>query len=271
MTWHRVFSLFLICLMGLAFVGYLVGIQDAVRLSGSGGEESGIQAYASQPRPQDPKLIPALAYADIPQAVMGPTALFRVEPKPLPRPVDYDLFGEVRPSETDKQVSSQLRSSRRAYNGAPPIIPHGVQDTNDAACYACHAQGMQIGGRRASAMSHAYLANCTQCHAPPAPPPFADVDNEVATNFVGLPAPLRGQRAFPGAPPSIPHSQWMRENCLACHGGPYGWPGMESTHPWRSNCTQCHAPSATLDQAIPVDQVPMLPPLEIVPEPFPTL
>jgi nitrate reductase (cytochrome), electron transfer subunit len=25
-------------------------------------------------------------------------------------------------------------------------------------------------------------------------------------------------------------------------------PGIRTTHPWRSQCTQCHAPDATLEQ-----------------------
>ncbi len=145
----------------------------------------------------------------------------------------------------------------------PPIIPHAIQNTNDAACYACHSNGVQMAGLKASVMSHGFLANCTQCHAAPPPPPFQDVDAEVATDFVGLPAPLAGHRAYPGAPPTIPHSRWMRDKCTACHGGPNGWAGMESTHPWRTNCTQCHAPSAVLDQAIAADPIPMLPPITL--------
>ncbi|HRC56557.1 MAG TPA: hypothetical protein PKU97_11575, partial [Kofleriaceae bacterium] len=71
---------------------------------------------------------------------------------------------------------------------------------------------------------------------------------EVADSaFVGLPAPGRGERAWPGAPPTIPHTTWMRERCDSCHGV-WGASGLRSTHPWRQSCTQCHAPAAALDQ-----------------------
>jgi cytochrome c-type protein NapB len=43
-------------------------------------------------------------------------------------------------------VSTQIRASRRAFNGAPPVIPHAVENTSDAACYACHGQGMGFAG-----------------------------------------------------------------------------------------------------------------------------
>jgi hypothetical protein len=54
-------------------------------------------------------------------------------------------------------------------------------------------------------------------------------------------------RAYDGAPPTIPHHTWMRENCTSCHGL-VTRPGTRTTHPWLTNCTQCHAPSAALDR-----------------------
>jgi len=184
-------------------------------------------------------------------------------PTAVPQSSGYDLFAKIVPSSEEKAASSKLRASRRAFNGAPPIIPHAVETTSDAACYACHSKGLRLGNLKASVMSHEFLANCTQCHAPPTPTPFQDVDASVDSSFVGLPAPEAGARAYPGAPPTIPHSRWMRSNCLACHGGPNGWAGMESTHPWRTNCTQCHAPSAKLDQAFSTESATMLPPLDV--------
>lgn len=280
MTWSRLTTIFLSAVIAVAVIGYFVGLADGVPapkglhshglLDEIGQHHGGVGhgnllGENSQPIvvPATDKVIPTIRYAEIPQTAMGPTAALQATLVELPiKP--YDLFAEIQPSAADKEASSTLRASRRAFNGAPPVIPHDIQNTNDAACYACHAGGTQIADLKASVMSHQFLDNCTQCHAPPPPAPFQDVDARVETTFVGLPAPKSGERAFPGAPPTIPHSQWMREKCTACHGGPNGWAGMESTHPWRSNCTQCHAPSAELDQAIPVDgAVPMLPPLEV--------
>ena len=266
---QRFSTMFLVCVICLAVVGYFVGLHHGIpnranhRSSGL-PSDSGISQSLNDTSRDNFKLLAAVTYAEIPRAVMGPTNEFRAAAKTLPKQAGYNLFAEIRPSEADKEVSSLQRTARRAYNGAPPIIPHSVHNTSDSACYMCHSNGMQMAGLKASVMSHHFLANCTQCHALPAPALFQSIDSEVATNFVGLPAPKTGLRACPGAPPTIPHSQWMRENCLACHGGPNGWAGMESTHPWRTNCTQCHAPSAVLDQAITVDSIPMLPPLEVV-------
>ncbi len=274
MIWQRVTTIFLVCVICLAVVGYFVGLNH-VGPNSLSEKSAGLPTDSSTPHGshivddngdalEHPKLIAAITYSEIPQAAMGPTDKFRAVAKSLPEQTSYDLFAEFKPSQADKEASGRIRASRRAYNGAPPIIPHAVQSTTDAACYACHSNGTQMAGLKASVMSHQFLANCTQCHASPPPTPFQNIDSEVATSFVGLPAPHEGRRAYPGAPPTIPHSQWMRENCLACHGGPNGWAGMESTHPWRTNCTQCHAPSAVLDQAIAADFIPMLPPLDVV-------
>lgn len=260
--------IFFVCVIALAVVGYLVGLSDGVPKPDGLDPSPLVAKFDEQQVAQDPKLIPAIAYAQVSATAMGPTKSWQSQPQRLPQP-EYDLYTKLEPSAEEKQASSKLRASRRAYNGAPPIIPHPVENTNDAACYACHSQGVKLAGLKASVMSHQFLGNCVQCHAPGAPPPFQDWDAAVASSFVGLPAPTEGKRAYSGAPPTIPHSQWMRENCNACHGGPYGWAGMESTHPWRTNCTQCHAPSATLDQMPEAEffrpeDVPMLPPLNVV-------
>ena len=82
--------------------------------------------------------------------------------------------------------------------------------------------------------------------------------------FDGVAAPTEGARAWLGAPPVVPHTTWMRNDCLACHG-PNGWPGMETTHPWRQNCLQCHAPSSALDlNPSTLTAVEFLPPPDVV-------
>ena len=259
----RITTIFLSVVIAVAVVGYSAGLMDGVPQAEGLDQTTLVTTFDRKTIEENPKLIPAVSYADVSRTAMGPTVAWSDESKALPS-VEYDLYTMIEPSEAEKAASSTLRASRRAYNGAPPVIPHAVENTSDAACYACHGQGVKIAGFKASVMSHQFLGNCTQCHAPPAPKPFQDIDSKVDTSFVGLPAPREGQRAYQGAPPTIPHSRWMRENCNACHGGPHGWAGMESTHPWRTNCTQCHAPSATLDQMPDSDMVPMLPPLDVV-------
>ena len=150
------------------------------------------------------------------------------------------------------------RARLRAYEGAPPVIPHPVASSGAAECLACHESGAALGRLRARPIPHEAYASCTQCHVtarsgPPLPDTQAAQDS--AAERPGLaatgPAPLRpaafGPRAWPGAPPAIPHTTLMRDDCLACHG-PGGREGMRSSHPERQECRQCHAPSATLDQ-----------------------
>ncbi|KAA5539756.1 diheme cytochrome c precursor [Roseiconus nitratireducens] len=254
--------IFFSCVIAVAVIGYFVGIMDGVPQPDGMDQTALVAKFDKRAIEANPKLIPAVTYAEIASTSMGPTKTWQAVPQTLPQPV-YDLYAKIEPSEKEKEASSKLRASRRAFNGAPPIIPHPVENTTDAACYACHHHGVKMAGLKASVMSHPFLGNCVQCHAPMAPAPFQNVDASVDSDFVGIPAPQEGERAYPGAPPTIPHSRWMRENCHACHGGPYGWAGLESTHPWRTNCTQCHAPSAILDQMPTTDAVPMLPPLEV--------
>lgn len=260
----RLSTVALFAVIVVAIIGYIVGLSDGVPKPNGISPVAARDVDADRATVVSDKIIAAVGYSEVPGATMGPTRTFQAKPAALPSNPDYDLYTKIQPSEADKVASGQIRASRRAFNGAPPIIPHAVENTTDSACYVCHSGGMKLDGMKASVMSHGYLANCTQCHAPPPPAPFQNVTQAVDNSFVGLPAPKAGKRAFPGAPPTIPHSQWMRESCNACHGGPNGWAGMESTHPWRTNCTQCHAPSAVLDQAVPAKTIPMLPPLDVV-------
>jgi cytochrome c-type protein NapB len=251
-------AVFLSGVIGVAMVGYLVGINDGAPREDA--EPLALRTHRiSESASGTSAVLPATRYSEMRRAETGPTSHWKPTLDQIPQPA-YDLFAEIKPSQEEKLKSTRTRASRRAFNGAPPIIPHAVERTSDAACYACHGQGMRIEDRVANRMSHGFLANCLQCHAPPPPTPFANVDAAVDNTFVGLPAPMQGERAFPGAPPTIPHSTWMRDQCLACHGNKAGWSGLESTHPWRTSCQQCHAPSAKLNQAVTADPVGFLPP-----------
>jgi cytochrome c-type protein NapB len=186
-----------------------------------------------------------------PNANLYPGALARLS-DPLP-----PLLPEG-PIMSEQQRAAVLatRSLRRAYDGAPPTIPHGIDAKGTVECFACHEKGAVIAGKRAPATSHARHDNCTQCHVaasgPPSPPPPPLASN----SFVGLSASRRGERAWPGSPPKIPHSTLMRTECVSCHGV-RGELGTRTHHPmqanvsareWGESCTHCHLPSAALDQ-----------------------
>ena len=136
------------------------------------------------------------------------------------------------------------RAKRRAYDGAPPTIPH---EHFGARCGACHnAQGQSVSGVGfAPASPHegtekaGATTRCRQCHGF-----VTDEGLFVASEYEPLEQNLRhGGRATPGAPPTIPHRILMRENCVACHDGPGAREEVRTTHPERRRCRQCHVPS----------------------------
>lgn len=156
--------------------------------------------------------------------------------------------------ETVEQTSVQLTSSgiraqRRAYDGAPPVIPHKLQT---AVCTTCHTEigkaipnmGFAPANPHASTPFAGSVQNCKQCHV------FArDRKLFAKTSFTGLAQNLRrGERQYAGAPPVMPHGTLMRENCRACHTGNAARPEIRCSHPQRTNCRQCHVRSLTSNQ-----------------------
>lgn len=199
-------------------------------------------------------VLPAVDYKNIPQASMSPNDSWKNQLVSLKQPA-YDLYGKYEPTQQEKEASLEIRAQSRAYNGAPPTIPHPIDQLSTASCNACHAAGLKSETLRASQTPHPYYSNCTQCHVAQSVGFGSATESETLfrdNSFVGAPAPTGGERAYAKAPPVIPHSTWMRNNCLSCHGRT-ALPGMETTHPWRTNCVQCHAPSAELNQAPSID------------------
>jgi cytochrome c-type protein NapB len=157
-----------------------------------------------------------------------------------------------------RKSSAEVRADRRAYDGAPPVIPHA---SYGAECANCHNErGRSVSGvgfAPASPHDHTPFVDgtvrCRQCHV------FRTTETEfVASDFSGLSQALSaGDRATPGAPPRIPHRILMREHCLACHDGPGAREAIRTTHPERARCRQCHVPIETLSEfrseADPVD------------------
>jgi len=157
----------------------------------------------------------------------------------------------TRLSEEEQAQIRQRRVSRRQYDGAPPVSPHPIDQATPAACLQCHGRPTFISGIAVPQMSHQMHANCIQCHVSGVGPTSTWRSRPVSlgdgNRFTGKPLPGYGERAYPGAPPVIPHTTWMRENCMSCHG-PTGTSALRTTHPERANCLQCHATQATADQ-----------------------
>lgn len=150
---------------------------------------------------------------------------------------------------TNKAEDLAARASRRAYDGAPPTVPHAIGQGGAPECLACHDEGLRIREATAPMMPHRELSSCTQCHVVEASPvpgaPETPDPRAVSNGFVGLASPTSGP-VWSMAPPQIPHPTAMREACLSCHG-PLGASALRSTHPSRESCTQCHTSSAELD------------------------
>ena len=136
-----------------------------------------------------------------------------------------------------------VRAERRAYDGAPPTVPH---ESFGAACTGCHDERGQsvtgVGFAPTSPHDNTSKAGattrCRQCHV------FRTTDDLfVGSEYEALPQDLAaGDRATPGAPPRIPHRILMRENCVACHDGPGAREEIRTTHAERWRCRQCHVP-----------------------------
>ena len=229
----RLASLLVVFAVGAALVGYLHGIVEPPPLARPGPAPSA--AATARPAPSYTQVLTA-------------------------RPAVPDLVGVFDPVvRTDEMKLAALadRAKNRAYDGAPPTVPHPIEGLHaPAACLACHGSGLRVGDRVASKVSHPHFTNCVQCHAPGAPPELAQFATpEPGNAFAGTTRAGPGSRAGPGAPPTIPHTTWMRQDCTSCHGL-VARPGLRTTHPWLTNCTQCHAPSAMLDQvAFPLPPV----------------
>ncbi|MCB9059934.1 MAG: nitrate reductase cytochrome c-type subunit [Halobacteriovoraceae bacterium] len=130
---------------------------------------------------------------------------------------------------------------RRAYHGAPPVIPHKIKTTMEGGevqyCLHCHKNGNFAPEFNAYApvVPHPDYMNCRQCH----------VAKETSSRFSGIdwkrpePKKLRNT-SLPGAPPIIPHGLQLRENCASCHWGPSAMKDIRTGHPERVNCLQCH-------------------------------
>lgn len=193
-------------------------------------------------------VLPAVVYRDMDGKARGPNRAFASDLATLASP-GSDLMTPVAFDPKLRAEAVARRAARRAYHGAPPTIPHPIDANDVTSCHQCHGEGKVIGDLVAPKISHQRYTNCTQCHAPVAVGVPGTVQGfEVTNDFAGAVSAGRGGRAYVGAPPTIPHTTHMRENCTSCHGT-LGQTGLRSSHPWRVNCTQCHAPSAALDQA----------------------
>ena len=142
--------------------------------------------------------------------------------------------------------SAAVRSQRRLYDGAPPVIAHRAMG---ASCIECHNErGMAVAGvgfapptPHELTRGFSAASRCQQCHV-------FQLESALfrGNRFAGLAQDLRpGTTLYPGAPPVMPHPVFMRENCIACHSGPAAREEIRTPHPERLRCRQCHVEQTT--------------------------
>lgn len=139
-------------------------------------------------------------------------------------------------AETDELDS--LRESRallRAYDGAPPVVPHEIESTLYKRCLYCHKEGKILGDQVATATPHPEMKNCRQCHVP-----LQTDDLFVKNSFQPYRITTRLVGQNPAGPPKIPHRLQYREKCEACHLGESAPEAIKPRHGERTNCVQCH-------------------------------
>lgn len=256
-------------IMWVAITGYFIGLTSPMTASVDSDDDA--SPLIAVQESDDEKsadsadgrfTIPASSYAEIADRATSGNDSWTTRLTML-KEVPYDPHANTSRSEAEMHESLQTRQNLRAFAGAPPTVPHTINQQSSRACLACHGEGIKTKSLRAAKMSHQFLENCTQCHVEQTSP-NATVSQSVLfreNSFEGRPEQALGERASENAPPVIPHSTWMRSDCLSCHGRS-AHPGMRTTHAWRQNCTQCHAGSPSLDQ-IEIPKARFLPPLEI--------
>ena len=148
------------------------------------------------------------------------------------------------PIDENHERSINTYYNNRAYHGAPPSIPHKVENERNMGennCLKCHENGGFTEKFKAYApiTPHPEMVNCRQCHVPQQTQTVFKKSNfkKGTIPFVGI------NNALEGSPPVIPHQLQMRENCLACHAGPSAPKEIRVSHPERINCRQCHVPN----------------------------
>jgi len=157
---------------------------------------------------------------------------------------EYVLDYTKMPVDSKHQRTLETYYDNRAFHGAPPSIPHPVderQNVGDNSCLKCHENGGFVEKYQAytPVTPHPELVNCKQCHV---------AQNSKTLfkpgNFAELLAPKVGNNnALLTSPPVIPHQTQLRENCLSCHAGPSAPKEIRVSHPERTNCRQCHVPN----------------------------
>lgn len=230
--------------VGLSLIGLLAGTRD------TGYAPKIPIAQARRPAAQVVSAEPARSYTELMTKAWGAEPSHRDTLQRVLKAAEPAL---VPATQADARAGAlTARAERSAFSGAPPTVPHPITQSNGQECGTCHNEGGTFGTTLVPARGHSELKQCTQCHVPErSDVPASQQTFAVASTFEPLRAAAAPSR-WSVAPPQMPHSHWMRERCSACHGV-FGRPGLQTSHPERQSCLQCHTPAAV------VEQLPVLP------------
>jgi len=236
-TGSRVTHVLLAVIAGIAVIGFFIGLAERAETGNRYLPEPDTRGIAHQAPP-------APSYAEISEQDLSANAEWR-NILSLLREVDPAIIRSRDPEALSRALAERMR--RRAYAGAPPVVPHPIDQVSAASCLACHEDGLRVEERRvAPAMSHEFLANCTQCHVAAVTPELPDRE-AFGNDFLGSQPSREGPRAWAGAPPQIPHRLHMRQDCASCHGR-NGRAALRTDHIERRSCTQCHVPAVDAER-----------------------
>ncbi|MBK1879888.1 nitrate reductase cytochrome c-type subunit [Pelagicoccus mobilis] len=240
---HLATNIILAAVFTLSVSGFFMGLRQTGRETEATQASS---AESSQTTDTVGNAIPAPSYADIAQAGFSPNANWKSRLSDLAPHDDLDTVRVTDPAELRYR-----REQRRAYDGSPPIVPHPIDQWSADSCMQCHERAVRIGDVVAPAMSHPAYTSCTQCHVSGkglgSRWNASDFDLHTGNRFGGYHQPEFGERAYPDAPPTIPHNVHMRQNCMSCHGE-LGTSPIRTSHPERQSCVQCHVPGGKVDE-----------------------
>lgn len=152
--------------------------------------------------------------------------------------IDFNVLQSI---ESEKTLADYYEN--RAYDGAPPKIPHPLlseKGIGGKSCLQCHSTGGYVDRFKAYApiTPHPDYLNCNQCHVPKNTGKLF-----VSSQFKRSEPKRIGSGVLDGSPPPIPHDFQVRGSCLSCHGAPSAAKEIRVSHPERVNCLQCHAPT----------------------------
>jgi cytochrome c-type protein NapB len=223
--------------------GFFMGMRQTVRET-----DQNIEFTELHPAETHHTVKGAVDYRDIAAAGFGPNAEFKSRLSSLRSGPSGGSSQTRFASETELRAK---RESRRAYDGAPPIVPHPIAQNSAAVCMQCHTEATIIGDVVAPAISHPTYTSCTQCHVSSeglgSRWNTAEFDLHTGNRFAGDHEKKIAEQAYPDSPLTIPHTLHMRQNCLSCHGE-LGTSPIRTTHPERTSCLQCHVPSSDVDK-----------------------